>query len=64
MVLLDESADAKAGTQTAGAGRQYNGRLGKVDVCQVGVFLAFVKSARQVCATLNSCYNSRIAEIL
>jgi len=43
MLLLDESADAKSGTQTAGAARQYNGRLGKVDVCQVGVFLAFVK---------------------
>ena len=43
MVLLDESADAKAGVKTAGAARQYNGRLGKVDVCQVGVFLAFAK---------------------
>ena len=43
MLLLDESADAKAGTKTAGAARQYNGRLGKVDVCQVGVFLAFAK---------------------
>lgn len=40
MLLLDESADAKAGTTTAGAGRQYNGRLGKIDVCQVGVFLS------------------------
>jgi SRSO17 transposase len=43
MVLLDESADAKAGTKTAGAARQYNGRLGKVDLCQVSVFLSFVK---------------------
>ena len=43
MLLLDESADAKAGSKTAGAARQYNGRLGKVDLCQVGVFLSFVK---------------------
>lgn len=43
MLLLDESADAKAGTMTAGSGRLYNGRLGKVDVCQGGVFLTFVK---------------------
>lgn len=43
MLLLDESADAKSGTKTAGAGRQRNGRLGKVDLCQVGVFLSFVK---------------------
>ena len=41
MLLLDESADEKAGEQTAGAGRQYNGRLGKVDLSQVGTFLAY-----------------------
>jgi len=43
VLVLDESADAKSGTCSAGAARQYNGRLGKVDVCQVGVFLTFVK---------------------
>lgn len=42
VLLLDESADEKAGDQSAGAGRQYNGRLGKVDMSQVGVFLAYV----------------------
>jgi SRSO17 transposase len=41
LLILDESADAKAGLHSAGAARQWNGRLGKVDVCQVGVFLAF-----------------------
>jgi SRSO17 transposase len=41
VLLLDESADAKAGDQSAGAGRQHNGRLGKVDMSQVGVFLAY-----------------------
>lgn len=41
MLLLDESADAKAGLKSAGAARQYNGRLGKVDVSQVGTFLAY-----------------------
>ena len=39
VLLIDDSADAKAGEMSAGAGRQYNGRLGKVDLCQVGVFL-------------------------
>jgi SRSO17 transposase len=39
ILVLDESADAKSGPRSAGTGRQYNGRLGKVDVCQVGVFL-------------------------
>jgi SRSO17 transposase len=40
-LILDESPDAKAGVHSAGAARQWNGRLGKVDLCQVGVFLAF-----------------------
>jgi len=43
VLLLDESADEKAGIHSAGAGRQYNGRLGKVELSQVGVFLAFAK---------------------
>lgn len=38
VLVIDESADAKAGEVSAGAGRQRNGRLGKVDLCQVGVF--------------------------
>jgi SRSO17 transposase len=41
MLILDESPDAKAGRHSAGAARQWNGRLGKVDLCQVGTFLAF-----------------------
>lgn len=43
MLLLDESADDKAGDYSVGAGRQYNGRRGKVDNCQVGVFLSLAK---------------------
>ena len=40
MLILDESADQKAGDHSAGAARQHNGRLGKVDMCQVGVFVS------------------------
>lgn len=43
MLLLDESADDKAGQHSVGASRQYNGRRGKVDQCQVGVFLTLAK---------------------
>ena len=38
-LIIDESADEKSGTVTAGAGRQHNGRTGQIDECQVGVFL-------------------------
>jgi SRSO17 transposase len=44
VLLLDESADEKAGPDSAGAGRQPNGRLGKVEMSQVGVFLSLVKN--------------------
>src|SRR5919199_309449 len=40
--VLDESAAAKKGRHSAGVARQYNGRLGKEDNCQVGVFLVGV----------------------
>ncbi len=43
VLLLDESADEKAGAVSAGAGRQHNGRLGKVEMSQVGTFLTFYK---------------------
>lgn len=38
MLTLDESGFSKKGQQSAGVARQYNGRLGKIDNCQVGVF--------------------------
>lgn len=47
VLILDESADGKAGELTAGAGRQYNGRLGKVELSQVGTFLALANEARR-----------------
>jgi SRSO17 transposase len=44
ILIVDESADDKSGGHSAGAGRQHNGRKGKVDLSQVGVFLALVKA--------------------
>jgi SRSO17 transposase len=40
--IIDESGFAKKGDHSAGVGRQHNGRLGKEDNCQVGVFLVGV----------------------
>jgi SRSO17 transposase len=42
MLVIDESAEQKAGEYSAGAGRQHNGRLGKIEMSQVGVFAALV----------------------
>ena len=41
VLILDESADEKAGEASAGAARQWNGRQGKLDICQVATCLAF-----------------------
>jgi SRSO17 transposase len=43
--VIDESAFAKKGTHSAGVARQHNGRMGKEDNCQVGVFLIGVTPA-------------------
>jgi SRSO17 transposase len=45
ILVLDESAEEKSGPESAGAGRQHNGRLGKVEMSQVGVFLSLVTPA-------------------
>jgi SRSO17 transposase len=44
MLLLDESAEEKAGETTVAASRQHNGRLGKVELSQVGVFLSLANN--------------------
>lgn len=38
MLAIDESGFTKKGKHSAAVARQYNGRLGKIDNCQVGVF--------------------------
>lgn len=49
VLILDESPDEKAGDESAGAGRQHNGRLGKVEMSQVGVFLAHANLTHADC---------------
>jgi SRSO17 transposase len=41
VVVIDPSAFPKKGTASCGVDRQWCGRLGKLDNCQVGVFLAY-----------------------
>lgn len=47
VLVLDPSAFPKKGIESCGVARQWCGRLGKVDNCQVGVFLAYVASRGQ-----------------
>jgi SRSO17 transposase len=44
-LLLDETSIVKKGQHSVGVGRQWCGRLGKVENCQVGVFAALAKGS-------------------
>jgi SRSO17 transposase len=44
-LLIDESGITKKGRHSVGVSRQWNGRLGKVDNCQVGVYAALSRGA-------------------
>jgi SRSO17 transposase len=41
VLVVDESGFLKKGTKSAGVQRQYSGTAGRIENCQVGVFLAF-----------------------
>jgi SRSO17 transposase len=41
LLILDEYADEKSGVKSAGAARQYSGRMGQVDECLVAVALGY-----------------------
>ena len=44
VLAFDPSSFPKSGKQSVGVARQWCGRLGKIDNCQVGVYLAYVSS--------------------
>lgn len=45
-LLIDESGITKKGNKSVGVARQWNGRLGKVDNCQVGVYAALSRGSQ------------------
>src|SRR2546423_1801865 len=47
VLVLDPSAFAKKGDESCGVKRQWCGRLGKVENCQLGVFLAYASAQGQ-----------------
>jgi len=47
VLVFDPSAFAKQGTESVGVQRQWCGRLGKVENCQVGIYLAYVSRRDQ-----------------
>ena len=48
VLVPDETGFLKKGTKSAGVQRQYSGTAGRVENCQVGVFLAYAVPAAAV----------------
>jgi len=48
VIVVDESGFVKKGTKSAGVARQYCGRVGKVENCQVGVYLVYASPTASV----------------
>jgi SRSO17 transposase len=44
VLVVDETGFLKKGTKSAGVARQYSGTAGRIENCQVGVFLAYAAS--------------------
>lgn len=44
VLIVDETGFLKKGTRSAGVQRQYSGTAGRIENCQIGVFLAYATS--------------------
>lgn len=51
VLIIDETGFLKKGAKSAGVQRQYSGTAGRIENCQVGVFLAF--AGRKGCALVD-----------
>ncbi|MGE5763166.1 MAG: IS701 family transposase, partial [Mycobacterium leprae] len=45
VLVVDETGFLKKGTQSAGVARQYSGTAGRIENCQIGVFLGYATPA-------------------
>src|SRR6476659_8274054 len=45
VLIIDETGFLKKGTRSAGVARQYSGTAGRVENCQIGVFLTYATAA-------------------
>jgi SRSO17 transposase len=45
VLVVDETGFLKKGSKSAGVGRQYSGTAGRIENCQIGVFLAYATVA-------------------
>jgi len=49
VLVVDETGFLKKGTHSVGVARQYSGTAGRIENCQIGVFLAYASPLGQEC---------------
>ena len=59
VVVVDETGFLKKGDKSAGVQRQYSGTAGRIENCQVGVFLAYASAKGRTLLTV-SCTCPRV----
>ena len=55
VLMFDETGFVKKGTDSVGVARQYCGPLGKVENCQVGVFMGYVAHVKAMLSWTSGC---------
>ena len=55
VLVVDETGFLKQGSKSVGVQRQYSGTAGKVENCQIGVFLAYGSKGGRAFLDLGSC---------
>ena len=56
VLIVDETGFLKKGTRSAGVARQYSGTAGRIENCQIGVFLAYATAAGRTSWTASCTY--------
>jgi len=62
VLVFDPSAFKKQGTESVGVARQWCGRLGKIENCQVGVYLGYVSRREHALADVRLYLNKEWAK--
>ena len=55
VLVVDETGFLKKGSKSAGVARQYSGTAGRIENCQIGVFLAYATAPRRGRFLTGSC---------
>ena len=62
VIVFDPSAFAKKGSESVGVQRQWCGRLGKIENCQVGVYMGYVSSKEHALVDVRLCLSKDRAQ--